>query len=258
MKWSLLAFVLPLLMSCALVPEEWYEDTLHAREISGPVRAYSILPPPPDTVHDGQETVYQTNYVLNETRVVGIGDPVIRVRAFRKDNFTTRQMILEHPVKVKIGTEEMTLPAKKYPVFGIFEYGSETFYVLPKYKRYFFMINMRGELQSMFLYEIKDSEKVTILNEKAKFSPSSARLKRYSYSTQETVPFQDYEVVYDGVKNNRIVLFYKDAVPGTDGGTGSFDTQSYPADSTMISVRGRLVRVLHADRDRMTYIVLKE
>ena len=70
--------------------------------------------------------------------------------------------------------------------------------------------------------------------------------------------FIDFEVIYDGVKNNQIVLFYKNAVPGTNGNAGSFDTRGYPADSTLISVEGRLLRILHADRDQMTYIVVKE
>ena len=258
MRRVLFLFVLPLLASCALIPDEWYEDSQNVREIAGPVRAYTIMPPPPETIFTGEETVYQTNYVLNETRVAKIGDPVIRVQAFKKQNFMTKDMILEHPVTIKIETEEMTLPAKRYPVFGVFEYGENTYYVLPKYKRYYFLINMRGELQPMFLYEIKGSDKVTIFNDRAKFLPDGARLKRYTYSTTETRPFIDYEILYDGVKNNRIVLFYKNAVPGTNGEVGSFETQSYPADSTMISVSGRLLRILRANRDQMAYIVIKE
>lgn len=257
MRQAFFATVL-LLASCAFIPDEWYEDSQSAREIAGPVRSYSILPPPADTIYTGQDTIYETNYELNVTRVAKTGDPIIRVQAFKKDNFTTKEMMLERPVTVTIEREEMKLPAKKYPIFGVFEYGDKTYYVLPKYKEYYFLINMRGEFQPMFLYEIKNSDKVTILNEKAKFSPENVKMKRYSYSTQETIPFLDYEIVYDGVKNDRIVLFYKNAVPGTDGGAGSFDTESYPANSTLISVHGRLIRVLHADNNQMTYIILKE
>ena len=258
MKQALYVLILSLLASCALVPDEWYDDSPNAREISGPVRSYSILPPPPETVFDGSETVYRTNYTLNETLVAKVGEPVLRIQAFKKDNFVTHQLILEKPVKVTIEKEEMLLPAKRYPVFGTFEWGAETFYVLPKYKQYYFLVNMKGELQPMYLYEIKNSDKVTIFNDKAKFSPSSARMKMYSFSNQDKIPFTDFEVVYDGVKNNQIVLFYKNAVPGTDGNTGSFDTRGYPADSTMISVEGRLLRVLRADRDQMTYVVIKD
>ena len=160
MKQALYILILPLLLaSCVLVPDEWYDDSRSAQEISRPVRSYSILPPPPETVFDGSETVYRTNYTLNETRVAKVGEPVLRVQAFKKDNFITHQLILEKPVTVTIEKEEMRLPAKRYPVFGTFEWGAETFYVLPKYKQYYFLVNMKGELQTMNLYEIKNSDK---------------------------------------------------------------------------------------------------
>ena len=160
MKQALYILILPLLLaSCVLVPDEWYDDSRSAQEISRPVRSYSILPPPPETVFDGSETVYRTNYTLNETRVAKVGEPVLRVQAFKKDNFITHQLILEKPVTVTIEKEEMRLPAKRYPVFGTFEWGAETFYVLPKYKQYYFLVNMKGELQPMYLYEIKNSDK---------------------------------------------------------------------------------------------------
>lgn len=258
MRQALFILILPLLASCALVPSEWYEDSQEIREIHGPAYSYTILPPPPETVLTGTETVYRNNYVLNETLVAKVGEPVLRVQAFKKRNYITREMILEKPVTVMIETEKMTLPAKKYPIFGTFEYGNETFYVYPKYKHIYFLTDMNGIFQPMFLYEIKNSDKVTIFTEKAKFSPSDARMKRYSFSSQEKLPFLDFEIIYDGIKNNQIVLFYKNAVPGTNGGAGSFNTMSYPADSTMISLEGRLIRILHADKEQISFIVLKE
>ena len=81
--------------------------------------------------------------------------------------------------------------------------------------------------------------------------------KKKTQSTSDILD-DDFEVIYDGIKNNQIVLFYKDSVPGTNGGTGSFDTLSFPADATMISVAGRLIRIIRADREQITYIVVKE
>ncbi len=258
MRQALFVLILPFLASCALVPSEWYEDSQEIREIHGPANSYTILPPPPETVFTGSETVYQNNYVLNETMVARLGEPVLKVRAFKKYNYVSREMILENSATVTVETEKMTLPAKKYPIFGIFEYGDETFYVYPKYKHFYFLTDMHGKFQPLFLYEIKNSDKVTIFREKAKFSPPEVRMKRYSFSRQEKIPFLDFEIIYDGIKNNQIVLFYKDAVPGTDGNAGSFDTLAYPADSTMISLKGRLLRILRADKDQIAYIVVKE
>lgn len=250
--------ILPLLASCTFIPEDWIGGSKELEKMQSSSRSYTILPPPESSVFTGSQTVYQNNYVLNETTSAKVGETVLRVQAFRKDNFVSDELILERPVKVKIGTDEMTLPARKYHIFGLFEREDKTYFVLPKFNHYYFLVDMNGAIQRQFLYEIKNSDKATLFPEKALLFPESARMKRVLTSQQSKLPFLDFEVVYDGIKNNQIVLFYKDAVPGTNGGSGSFDTLGYPADSTMISVAGRLLRIIRADSEQITYIVVKE
>ncbi len=258
MRQAFYFLILPFLAACTFIPEEWLGTSVEFEKMSSSARSYTILPPPPRTVFVGSQTVYQNNYVLNETSSAKVGETVLRVKAFKKDNFVSDELRLEQPVTIKIGSEEMVLPAKKYEIFGIFEQKDKTYFVLPKFDHYYFLVDMNGVLQRQFLYEIKGNDKVTLFPEKASFFPESARLKREMFFEQAKIPFLDFEVVYDGVKNNQIVLFYKDAVPGTNGGSGSFDTLGYPADSTMISVAGRLLRVLRADKEQISYIVVKE
>ncbi len=258
MRQAFYLFILPVLASCAFIPESWLGVSEAFENMQSSARSYTILPPPAPSVFVGSQTVYQNNYVLNETNSAKVGETVLRVQAFKKDKFVSNELILERPVTIKINGSEMTLPAKKYQIFGIFEQADKTFFVLPKYNHYYFLVDMNGEIQRQFLYEIKDSDKVTLFPDKAAIYPESARMKRVLSFEQSKVPFLDFEVVYDGIKNNRIILFYKDAVPGTNGGSGSFDTLGYPADSTMISVAGRLLRIIRADQEQITYIVVKE
>lgn len=258
MRQAFYFFILPLLASCAFIPEEWTGYSKEFENMRSISRSYTILPPPESTVFTGSQTVYRNNYVLNETASAKVGETVLRVQAFKKDNFVSGELILERPVKIRIGTDEMTLPAKKYQIYGIFEQGDKTYFVLPKFNHYYFLVDMNGVIQRQFLYEIKNSDKTTLFPDRAFLSPETAQMKRRLFSEQESVPFLDFEVVYDGIKNNQIVLFYKDAVPGTNGGSGSFDTLGYPADSTMISVAGRLLRIIRADKEQITYIVVKE
>lgn len=258
MRQAFYFLILPFLASCAFVPDEWLGTSVAVEKMSSSARSYTILPPPPSSVFTGSQTIYQNNYVLNETMSAKVGETVLRVKAFKRDNFVSDELRLEKPVTIKIGHQQMVLPAKKYEIFGIFEQGDKTYFVLPKYKHFYFLVDMDGVLQRQFLYEIKGSDKATMFPEKAQFFPESARMKRELFFEQAKIPFLDFEVVYDGIKNNQIVLFYKDAVPGTDGGSGSFDTLGYPADSTMISVAGRLLRVLRADKEQISYIVVKE
>ncbi len=249
--------ILTILTSCAFVPDELLLSQGFT-DMHSPALSYTILPPPPKSVFAGSQTVYRNNYVLNETTTAKVGETVLRVQAFRKDDFVSGELILDRPVKIKIGTDVIKLPAKKYPIFGMFEQGDQTYFVLQKINHYYFLVDMNGMLQRKFLYEIKGSDKVTIFPDRAQLFPESAKMKRVSFFEQQKIPFLDFEVVYDGIKNNQIILFYKNAVPGTNGGSGSFDTLSYPADSTMISVEGRLLRIIRADKEQMTYIVVKE
>lgn len=258
MRQLFLFFILPVLTSCALVPDSWLGVSEAFENMQSSARSYTILPPPESSVFTGSQTVYRNNYVLNETASAKVGETVLRVQAFKKDNFVSDELILDRPVKIKIGTDEMTLPARKYQIFGLFEQKDKTYFVLPKFNHYYFLVDMNGAIQRHFLYEIKGSDKATLFPEQAFLMPESARMKRVLSSQQSKVPFLDFEVVYDGIKNNQIILFYKDAVPGTNGGSGSFDTLGYPADSTMISVAGRLLRIIRANNEQITYIVVKE
>lgn len=217
----------------------------------------SIQPPPPDDIFTGTETVYQRNYVLNERMIARVGEPVMRVKAFRKQNFVKSEMILENEVTVTSVFENFTLKPKAYPIFGMIELERVPYFVLEPIKNVHLMVDMSGVLQTSLLYDIRDSDKVQLLTDKVKFEPKNPYLVRQKISRESKLPFTDYEVVYDGIKDNQISLFHKYAVPGTKGEKGSFDTYTYPADSTMISVEGALIRIIRADPEQIEYIVMK-
>ena len=258
MRRAFYVLLLPFLASCSLVPSDWYENSQRMHEMNMPAYSYTILPPPPDIIYTGSERVSQNNYELNVNRMARVGETVLRVRDFKQDNYIIREMMLEKPVEVKVDADRVTLPAKKYPIFGTFERGSESYYVLPKYNHYYFLTNMQGELQPFYLHEIKDSDKVTIFPYKVTYSPRGARLKRVTTSVTPRLPYLDFEVIYDGIKNNQLVFFYKNSVPSSNGNSGSFDTLGYPADSTMISIEGRLLRILRADNEQISFVVIKD
>lgn len=258
MRRAFYVLILPLLASCSLVPADWYEDSQGMYEVNMPAYSYTILPPPPETIFTGSERISQNNYVLNVNRMARVGETVLRVKDFKQDNYIVREMMLEKPVEVRVDATEMELPAKKYPIFGTFERDGETFFVLPKFNHIYFLTNMHGELQPFYLYEIKGSDKVTIFPYKATYTPYGARLKRVSTHIKPRLPYLDFEVIYDGIKNNQLTFFYKNSVPSSNGNSGSFDTLAYPADSTMISIEGRLIRILRADKDQISFVVVKD
>ena len=257
MRFLFYFFMLPILASCTFLPEEWIGLSSSFKDMHSPAHSYSILPPPSASVFAGTQTVYQNNYVLNETMSAKVGETMLRVQAFKKENQLTRELYIDRPITIRIGVDEITLPAKKYSVFGMFDLDDEKFFVLPKVGHYYFLVDSKGKIQERFLYDIENSDKVTIFPDKAEISPSSARMKRATLHEQEKLPFLDFDIVYDGIKNDNIILFYKNAVPGTNGESGSFETLAYPKDVTLISVKGMLVRIIRADQEQITYMVVK-
>ena len=257
MRLALSVLIIPLLAACVFVPDGVYGDSHGMSDLRLPSVSYKLQPPPPAKIFTGSETVYLNNYELNETMVAKVGDTVLRVQAFRQDNYINQAFLLEKPVTVTVKREKMHFPAKKYSIVGTFERDGETFYALPKIKRFYFLVNSYGEFQPLFLYEKRNSKDVSIFPDKAKFEPS-ARLKRLTSFERPKLPFSDFEVVYQGIKDNQIVMFFKNAIPGTNGGAGGFDTISYPIDSTMISIEGRLLRILQATEEQLVFIVVRD
>ena len=247
-----------LLASCAVIPNEWYEDSKGFRDIELSSTTYQLLPPPPPNLWTSSEVFYQNNFVLNENMTAKVGEIVLRVKAFRQDNYLNQYFRLDKEVTATVKQAKIKMPPGKYTIVGRFEHDGETFYVMPPLQHHYFLVNASGELQPMFLYGIRDSEKVSVFSDKARFSPASVKMHRVKSFERPQLPFLDFEVIYEGIKDNQIVLFYKDAIPGTEGGAGSFDTLFYPVDSTMISVEGRLLRILQATKEQLVYVVVKE
>lgn len=257
---SVFAFtVLPLVLSaCILVPDSWFNDASNEKLFdSAPARSYTIMPPPPETIFNGTETVYQRNYILNKRMIAHVGDPVLRIQAFTKQNYVKSKMMLEEPVDFQTAFEHIKMPAREYPIFGMFELDGESYFVLPPQGNIYLLADMSGVIQQRFLHQIRDSEKVSVFREKGKLTPKRPRLKRISESFENKTPFVDYEVLYDGIKNNQITFFFKRAVPGTNGEQGSFESLAYPKDATFISLAGAQIRIIRADKEKLEFIVLK-
>ena len=253
---SLLLF--PFLASCSVIPGGWYEDSRVIREFDMSAFSHSLLPPPPPKILTGSETIYQNNYVLNETMAAKVGETVLRVQAFHQDNYINQAFFLEKPVTAIVEKAQIELPAGQYTIVGMFERDGESFFVLPQKKHHYFLVNAYGEFQPLYLYGVRNSNKVSIFPDKAKFSPSSVRMKRVTSFERPKLPFSDFEVVYEGIQNNQIKLFYKNAVPGTNGGSGGFDTLFYPVDSTLISIEGRLLRILQVTGEQIVFVVVRD
>lgn len=242
--------------ACAFVPTSLYNNSERNQNMDEENRAYAILPPPPREVSAGQERVYRYNYVLNEQRIARIGDTVLRVQGFQKHKWLHSKMVLDQKAEIRIEGQTIVLSPGEYPIYGVIESDKESFFLLPSRGNLFPMVDMSGVLQNRFMYRVNGEAKASSLRGRAKLTPRQVRFKRATTKREDSLPFTDYEVVYDGIKNDMISLFVKDNVPGSNGEQGSFGTLAFPKDATMISVRGALIRVVRADREKLDFIVM--
>ncbi len=61
MRQLFLFFILPVLTSCALVPDSWLGVSEAFENMQSSARSYTILPPPESSVFTGSQTVYRNN-----------------------------------------------------------------------------------------------------------------------------------------------------------------------------------------------------
>ena len=221
---------------------------------------YDLQPPPPATVFVGSETVCQKNYKINERLVIKNGESVLRVKAYRKHNYIHKKMRLEQELILKSKIEDFKIKPKEYPIYGILNMRGETFFVFVIDAKMRFVTNLDGVVQPILLYHsLKSPEnRVNIISDPVSVSPKGAYLTRIMSFREEKIPSTDYEIIYEGIKDGKITLFYKYAVPGTNGGKGSFDTYTYPLNTTMLSLKGVLFRVLRADNEQIELLPVQD
>lgn len=242
--------------ACVFVPTSLYNNSTPNRDLDESNRSYAVLPAPPSEVPGGKEDVFRYNFVLNEQRSVRPGEAVLRVQAFKKYETLLSQMRLDEKAEIQTETRKIVLSPGVYPIYGIIETEGEPYYLLAPRGSLFPVIDMSGVLQNRMMDRLGSTSAVSFLPERVKLTPKNVRLKRVVQKRENSLPFTDYEIVYDGIKNNMMAFFAKYSVPGTNGEQGHFETLTYPKDATTISLRGGLIRIIRADREKLDYVVL--
>ena len=258
MKKICLTILFLSLSGCAFIPD-FYSNISRERNTFKSMKTYTISPYI-ETVHLGERKVYYKNYELNQRYYASTGEPVIRVQTYTLDETERNQVSLNEDVTVKVGIEEFTIPKKTYSIKGVVNIDGKEYYVLDGHKKYFALLDKNFRLQNRMLYENGGwfETKYILLNERLFFLPAAPVFKQKVDVSSTKRLVDDYEIVYDGIKEDQLAFFYKKSVLGTDGYAGSYDTLFYPKESTMINLAGVMMQIIRADKDRIEYRFLKE
>lgn len=94
----------------------------------------------------------------------------------------------------------------------------------------------------------------------ATFVPSPENLRiipvKNSKSTQ-TRPVKGYDLKFDGVKLNRVLFTFLDYSLSPDGESGAFENVSFPLGQANVNINGIRLRIIHADNQKLDYVVLQ-
>lgn len=242
-----------LLTGCIFISDKTEDSYL-----SNKIDSFSLTPPPPATQATAPTPILDKNYELNSHLSAGFGETVLRVIGYYQRNFIHGSLENTTTITFSSNFDSFTIPVGQHSILGTITYKNEPFYVIGPFNKKYILLDKSFYAQKEVLFKGTNDSKYSLLKNYTKMSPRGASFKRVYSSTMDTIPFIDFEVKYDGIKNNQIAFFVKDAVPGTNGNAGSFDTVYYPADSTLIMLRGTKIRVIRADSKQFDYIVIED
>lgn len=255
-KFIFIAF-LGVLNACAFIPD-YSSDIPLDRNYVKLNKTYTTSIYPQD-FYLGERMILKKNYTLKKREYIRPGDRIIRVESYRQKEFEHNSFVLPYDVEMRFVVGKFKFPAGTYRVIGTTIIDGEKLLVLESKYKYFLLMRENYTLCDFSLYEKEKGSGIYIRpNEQITFYPKNPRLTKKSSVRRDEVPVDEYEVVYDGVKDNKMIFFYKKPVFGTDGSTGIFETITFHADEPVIKILGVTIQVIRADADHLEYVVLKD
>ena len=242
-----------ILTGCVLM-----SDNCDDSNISPNMDSFNLSSPPPATQATAPTPIIDKNYRLNDHLSAERGSTVLRVVGYYQRNYVHGSLETDNKIVLTSNLDKLIVPVGQHPIIGTITYRKEPFYVIGPFNKKYILLDQSMHVQKKVLFRGANDKKYYMLSDYHKMTPTNASFKRVYSSTKDTIPFVDFEAVYNGIQNGQISFFVKDAVPGSEGRAGSFDTISYPADATLIILRGTKIRVIKADAQRFDYIVIED
>ena len=247
--------------------------------LSGCFRAgdYNILPQRNDiftmwnghkiTFYDEDDTGYkllrteqieEKNFKPNEAQTAYTGYSVLNSRVYKKYYYAREYMkpnkngALNSPSLPIILKEN-----KKYTLIGEVTIDGKVYRLVPgELENYASLIDEDGYFYNR-IGQIDGSYLVLLDTEFFPYPADLKMVKVQNTKTEQSEAVQGFDVKYDGVKLDRIWFTYLDYDQGFGDG-GVFKNISFPNKPGLITINNIGFRVLHADNEKITYMVLTE
>lgn len=203
------------------------------------------------------ELIEETNFKFNVAETIYKGYSVITSKTYRKDVYAEDYVKANKKGLLSSPSLGFSIDAnKKYRVIGQVDIDGVTYRLIPDAVEGFaFLFDNQGRFYDK-CGKI-DGDYLTLLE--SEFFPRPKDIRMLDINTNkgvQTKPTAGFDVKYDGIRLNRIWFTYLDYATG-GGDYGNFENISFPNKPGLITINGVKMRVLQADTDKITYMLLK-
>lgn len=203
------------------------------------------------------ERIEEKNYKPNVAQTVYKGYSVLNSKIYRKDYYAQEYL---KPNKNGV-LNSASLPVgfkadKKYKIIGQVTIDGQVYRLIPsELEDYAVLVNNEGGFYDK-IGQINDDYLVLVDSEFFPYPTDLKMVEVKNSSSEQSEAVNGFDVKYDGVKLDRIWFTYLDYSQG-NGNSGMFKQISFPDKPGLITINNVGFRVLQADDDKITYMVLQ-
>lgn len=225
------------------------------KSIVNAVRGYSI--------HDFNSEVYvgtadirENETVMNKAITVKKGEDVLSDKLYDKSTYQKTVFVPNRKGSLNSLVAQMNLdPRKSYDITQWIKIDGTEYYLLEAgIGDSYFLFNENGEFYERSGFMKDDT--FFLMDEEVMVYPSDLRMNTLvKYRDQISNVRNGYEIKYAGAKLDRIWFDYLE-YDGSDS-SGDFEKISFPNKPGLITFNGKGLRVIKADDNSLTYMLLK-
>lgn len=206
---------------------------------------------------------YEKNYVLNETKSVYVGDPIVRVRDYYVEKFNVPVVVPSEDFSVQTGLLKMDyVKGKKYPISGNFEYNGKSYFVVRSDKHTIewsqpaVLIEKDGTIR----YAVATGDGVrAIVQPSFNLTPNTATMTPlFEERISVTKAYENFELLFNGLDKNAMTFTYREFSPEGMARVAFYQTLTYDAKAPTIRFKRFKINVINASSEGITYAVVED
>ncbi len=203
------------------------------------------------------EKIEENNFKPNVAQTVAKGNSVLNSKVYKKDYFAEVYLKPNKNGELNSSSVPVKLRAdKKYKIIGEVVVDGETYRLIPsEMPDYAVLVRKNGDFYRQ-IGQIDGSYLVLVDSEFFPYPTDLRMVEVKNASATQSEAVNGFDVKYDGVKLDRVWFTYLDYSQGNSN-SGMFKQISFPNKPGLIKINDIGFRVLEADDNHITYMVLQ-